>query len=210
MQPHTDTPEHQQLTITDFGTNQPVKFEPVHDTLCHVTFEHLDGRLILRIDELLLVAQMLAGGAAEAQPRDVDEAVRNDLRTFLNGGMATDELVQRIRSLFLRHMPGAYIRRMHRVLDEIAAERARQVVLLSEGRITHDCANAAVSDDRKLRTATEELGEVAEAIDLLEQSIQRPAVGRPHTPDQCRRHLRKELIQLAAVLTAWAESLTHD
>jgi NTP pyrophosphatase (non-canonical NTP hydrolase) len=93
--------------------------------------------------------------------------------------------------------------RTYRVLDEVAAERARQYALLRTGRIQHDCADPSVNLDRKLRVLTEELGEVAQAIDILEQC------GGPAEP-LCREELREELIQVAAVAVAWAESLTPN
>lgn len=98
-----------------------------------------------------------------------------------------------------------------RVLDEIAQERDRQRALLREGHITHDCADPAVSLDRKLRTATEELGEIAQGIDLIDRAEISPNTeGREFCIKLLRAQLREECIQLAAVATAIAESLTED
>ena len=84
------------------------------------------------------------------------------------------------------------------VLARIAAERIRQKELLRDGKILFDCASPIVDADRKLRVATEELGEVAQAIDRLER--------KPTSVKQFR-HLQEELVQLAAVVTAWLEAM---
>lgn len=82
------------------------------------------------------------------------------------------------------------------VLAEVAQERERQRRLLAASKIGCDCANPDVNDFKKLAVLTEELGEVAEAL-------QRPGqLSRAVTA-----HKRKELIQLAAVAVAWAESI---
>ena len=83
-----------------------------------------------------------------------------------------------------------------RVLLAVAAERGRQEQLFAAGQFPFTCSNAAVSGREKLPVLVEEVGEVAEAL-------QRP--GR--LSDEHRAHLRTELIQVAAVAVAWAESL---
>lgn len=81
----------------------------------------------------------------------------------------------------------------------VRSERARQGALLASGRITFNCASHIVDPRRKLRVLVEEIGEVAEALDLLEQK-------RP-TAAEAREHLETELIHVAAVCVAWLESL---
>lgn len=79
--------------------------------------------------------------------------------------------------------------RMDSVCSEIKAERWRQECKVQTGKIPWDCADPSVDDDRKLAVLGEEFGEVARA--LIEGD-----------------GLRAELIQVAAVALAWAESLT--
>lgn len=84
------------------------------------------------------------------------------------------------------------------VLEEVVRERERQNSLLAQGRIPFNCAVVAIHPRDKFLVLMEEVGEVAEAL-------QRPG---QHSA-RVRQHLRSELIQLAAVATAWAESLTE-
>lgn len=77
-------------------------------------------------------------------------------------------------------------------LFEVACERERQQA--KHGR--NSCANPALNNCFKLTVLIEEVGEVAEAL-------QRPG----QLSDTVRAHLRTELIQVAAVATAWAEAL---
>jgi len=83
------------------------------------------------------------------------------------------------------------------VLEAIVCERERQNILFADGKIRFNCACGDVPPEKKFVVLTEELGEVAEAL-------QRP--GQFST--KVREHLRSELIQVAAVAVAWAESLT--
>jgi hypothetical protein len=91
--------------------------------------------------------------------------------------------------------------RTYRVLDEVAAERARQHALLAAGAITLDCADPAVDLRDKFPVLIEETGEVAELMQNL---------GPPDTIARrlLLNDLRDELIHLAAVAVAIAESLT--
>lgn len=100
-----------------------------------------------------------------------------------------------------------------RVLDRLWLERLRQQELLRAGKLTFNCATAAISPDRKLRVLTEELGEIAEAIDQLESVT----LGRKEFRGafEARRkgklaHLRDELTQLTACGIAWLESLETE
>ena len=76
-----------------------------------------------------------------------------------------------------------------RVFLAIAEERRRQEFLKSQGRFTHTCADA-MPESMKLAVLAEEFGEIARAV--------------------CERdweNMKEEIIQTAAVLVAWAESL---
>lgn len=99
--------------------------------------------------------------------------------------------------------------RMLRVLDLVAAERARQRALLAEGVILDDCASPDTDLDACLRVLGEEFGEVARAIDGLKTILRRhPGYATLSLrTGEARRHLRDELVQLAAVAVATAESL---
>lgn len=85
------------------------------------------------------------------------------------------------------------------VQTAINAERDRQDELFRTGKILYNCASRTVDPSRKLRVLIEEIGEVAEAIDMLEQTKSR----RHATGD----HFCTELIQVAAVSVAWLESI---
>ncbi len=81
-----------------------------------------------------------------------------------------------------------------RVLVEIAAERARQDV----AHPNDNCSQPTIHNSFKLTVLVEEVGEVA-------QALQRGCLDTTG-----RAHLREELIQVAAVAAAWAESLTEE
>ncbi len=84
-----------------------------------------------------------------------------------------------------------------RVLAEIADERARQEQLMRDGKFSFTCASPLCTGRDKLPVLGEEFGEVCREV--CEDQ-------RPHA----RKRLRTELIQLAAVAAAWAESLTEN
>lgn len=77
------------------------------------------------------------------------------------------------------------------ILASIEFERARQTTLLEKGLIPEDIADVIVGDETKLSVLMEEVGEVAREIN------EGPNLDR----------LKKELIQVAAVAVAWAESI---
>lgn len=87
------------------------------------------------------------------------------------------------------------------VLERIWFERLRQKDLFRAGKIGFDCASPVVSDDRKLRALTEELGEVAQEIDQIESGDNKK---------QARIRLKTELVQVAAVAIAWLEALEKE
>jgi hypothetical protein len=83
------------------------------------------------------------------------------------------------------------------VFDLIHVERERQRTLLGQGQILFTLDSRVVDARRKLRIVVEEAGEVAAAIDKLEES---PRARR-------RRHdLLDELTQMAACCVAWLET----
>lgn len=80
----------------------------------------------------------------------------------------------------------------------ISAERDRQDELFHTGKLPFNCNSRVVDPLRKLRVLVEEVGEVAEAIDMLETYGEKK---------QRIDHLIEELVQVAAVCVAWLESL---
>lgn len=86
------------------------------------------------------------------------------------------------------------------VLAEVLVERVRQENRCAKkrrkGKAFYSCANLDMPQELKLAILTEEVGEVAR--ELCDASHERKA------PD---RNLRVELIQVAAIAVAWAESL---
>lgn len=91
----------------------------------------------------------------------------------------------------------------------IANERTRQRELFRAGKLWLAMDSQVVSDDRKLRVVVEEIGEIAQEIDLLEQVTK----GRTESTaafqkryQALRADLREEITQAAAVLVAWLES----
>jgi hypothetical protein len=75
------------------------------------------------------------------------------------------------------------------ILFEVAKERERQKELIASGVIPFACEEPLTMPGYKLSVLAEEFGEVAKA--MLEEG-----------------NLREELIQVAAVAVAWAESLS--
>jgi NTP pyrophosphatase (non-canonical NTP hydrolase) len=73
-----------------------------------------------------------------------------------------------------------------RVLEDVVTERLRQDLLWQD----NTCANMDKSDGDKMLVLSEEVGEVAKS-----------------SLDNDRENLYAELIQVAAVAVAWAESL---
>lgn len=82
-------------------------------------------------------------------------------------------------------------------IERVWLERERQRELIAAGRISFDCADPAVPAQRKFRVLTEEIGEVAHAIDQIEN----------HGMAEGNRNL--ELTHVAAVACAWLEALSQ-
>lgn len=97
--------------------------------------------------------------------------------------------------------------RLMEVFEMVAAERIHQKRLLAGGVILFNCDSPIVDDDRKLRILTEELGEVANALDRLEKALAKKIrQGDTGAIKAARNHLQTELIQVAAVAVAWLET----
>jgi hypothetical protein len=126
------------------------------------------------------------------------EAISPTARALLSS--PDDSNIQQLRKLQL----------FSRVVNLIALERQRQENLFHGGAHHFSVASASVNHDRKLRVITEEIGEVAKEIDLLEAITkgQRESADSFSNRLKARREkLRKELVQVAAVAVAWLESL---
>lgn len=96
------------------------------------------------------------------------------------------------------------------ILNLVWLERLRQKQLFRVGKLGFECASPIVSSDRKLRALTEEIGEVARAIDAIEAIGNVPLEKRHASVTRflkAQAHLREELIQVASVAIAWLESL---
>ncbi|HEV2692260.1 MAG TPA: hypothetical protein VG347_05135 [Verrucomicrobiae bacterium] len=87
---------------------------------------------------------------------------------------------------------------------KVNAERDRQEELFRTGKLTFNCSSLTVCVQRKLRVLVEEVGEVAEAIDTLEQVRN---TNRTKAWAAADAHLLEELIQVAAVAVGWLEAL---
>ena len=87
------------------------------------------------------------------------------------------------------------------VLQLIATERARQDRLFADQDLPFTCASPGIFLGTKMLVLAEEFGEVARAC----QDLYHGECEAKHKAS--RDHLREELVQLAAVAAAWAESL---
>ena len=94
------------------------------------------------------------------------------------------------------------------ILADIICERQRQDKLVASGELPFNCADEEIDDAEKARVLGEEYGEVCKASYELDHGWR----GNSTSDWEARRakqkaHLRTELLQLAAVCVAWAESL---
>ena len=87
------------------------------------------------------------------------------------------------------------------VLQLIADERARHDRLVADQDLPFNCASPGIFLGTKMLVLAEEFGEVARPC----QDLYRGECEAKHKSS--RDHLREELVQLAAVAAAWAESL---
>lgn len=86
------------------------------------------------------------------------------------------------------------------ILARVRGERARQRELLAARKIDFDCAEPKVWNSYKLAVLCEEVGEVS-------KEVQEWVNPKNPAADKCRARMQTELIQVAAVAVAWAESL---
>ncbi len=91
--------------------------------------------------------------------------------------------------------------RTMQVLEAVSLERRRQEALLNQGKLPFTCADPEINHADKLAVLTEELGEVGKALYELRW------LAPPDDLEPYRAALRTELIQVAAVAVAWAESI---
>lgn len=85
------------------------------------------------------------------------------------------------------------------VLVMITNERGRQERLRLEGKFKHTCASLEMSPEAKFTVLGEEVGEVVREVT--------EGVIDPSRID--RNKLLQEVVEVAAVATAWAESLVQ-
>jgi hypothetical protein len=90
------------------------------------------------------------------------------------------------------------------VLTDISKERNRQESLKAAGKFPATCADHGLSESIKLCVLTEEVGEVAR---VLCERVLCERVCKPESPEASDAKLLEELVQVAAVATAWAECL---
>lgn len=91
----------------------------------------------------------------------------------------------------------------YRVLADVATERLRQEQLKAAGRFEFTAADyPGLADTEKLAMLAEEVGEVARCIQERAGNVN-DGGEKPSRDD-----LRTEVIQCAAIATAWAEALS--
>lgn len=107
-----------------------------------------------------------------------------------------------------------------KVLSEISRERYRQEELRHAGKFPYTCATPnGLTDAEKLGVLGEEFGEVAQLVCHYKipneyrdvktfQRFRAPSLDLvEHQLKEYRTKLREELIQVAAICLAWAETL---
>ncbi len=98
------------------------------------------------------------------------------------------------------------------ILAAVAAERLRQDLLVREGKRPFNCADKNIAGAEKARDLGEEYGEVCKAsyeLDHPDRAIRTASEDHFFQLLAARKALlREELIQLAAVAVAWAESIS--
>ena len=100
------------------------------------------------------------------------------------------------------------------ILTLVNAERRRQDALVKQRKFSWNCGDSGPPWTEKFLVLEEEVGEVAKEI--VEWIISRDKYAAdplskmpPHREAHFRGRLRTELIQVAAICTAWAETLTE-
>lgn len=90
--------------------------------------------------------------------------------------------------------------RSQTIVEDVIAERLRQVAKFPP---MGGCANREISETSKLAVLAEEFGEVASDIN----EIRLQAKGGPYKGTATKQTVRTELVQVAAVVFAWIESI---
>lgn len=92
----------------------------------------------------------------------------------------------------------------NQILKEVRAEREHQEALRMAGRFKHTASSDGIGNAEKSLILGEEVGEVCRAaMDLEHLAFD----GNTGPASEFAAKLRTELIQVAAVAVAWAESL---
>ena len=89
------------------------------------------------------------------------------------------------------------------VLSLISVERKRQDRLKAEGKFPFTCADVGLSHEQRFSILSEEVGEVAR--ELNEANIKFHQMGYPYHICLDGVRLRKELVQIGAIISAWLE-----
>lgn len=93
-------------------------------------------------------------------------------------------------------------RKMEDALRSIGVERYQQEQAKLAGKFTHTCDDVEMTDAERLAVLVEEVGEVASEVLCNTDEVQ----NREGNWDDVRQRMRGELVQVAAVATAWLES----
>ena len=152
-------------------------------------------------------ANLVTGGPTCSQYRLAAKAFNYDTNlTWLTSaiGKIGDTINRKDALLHVASITCAWLEAMevYCVLTVVSDERLRQRRLFAAGKITFDVSSKEPKSDRKLRVLVEELGEVAEAIDRIEQHSH-----SAEWAETWQKQLITELVQVAAVCVAWLESL---
>lgn len=93
------------------------------------------------------------------------------------------------------------------VLNDVARERNRQEELKRAGKFPWSCADTFNPDTKTPITQAEKLVVLAEEFGEASGIICKLMANREEAKGITMRELKKELIQIAAVAVAWAESI---
>lgn len=95
-------------------------------------------------------------------------------------------------------------KRIHGIYADILTEREHQEALKIAGKFRYTCADVEMVDTSRACVLTEETGEVCRAVLSIFGLTK-------DTPEKASYfHLRRELVQVAAVAVAWIEGLDKE
>ena len=153
---------------------------------------------------LMTVLDKINSRLAEVNDRQAAKDFDTDTKLAWLGGRVGDvaHAMQRQNAVLnVAVLTVAWLEALHLgptdIIAQIAEERSRQRQLFADRKHSFRVDSTLVGWPRKFRVLLEEVGEVAEAIDLLEAS--------PRCK-KFKRHFIDELVQVAAVCCAWLES----